>query len=78
MAPGPKTGPALFLGLELATDQLRASIVDESLELVGVECVDFDSELPEYQCVSCHPSSLQPVPADHTHFPIYTSSSADF
>jgi len=51
MAPGPKTGPALFLGLELATDQLRASIVDESLELVGVECVDFDMELPEYQYV---------------------------
>ncbi|KAI6039367.1 hypothetical protein EDC04DRAFT_3062190 [Pisolithus marmoratus] len=49
MAPGQKSGPALFLGLELATDQLRASIVDESLELVGVECVDFDSELPEYQ-----------------------------
>ncbi|OAX34810.1 actin-like ATPase domain-containing protein [Rhizopogon vinicolor AM-OR11-026] len=49
MPPGPKTGPALFLGLELATDQLRASIVDESLELVGVECVDFDTELPEFQ-----------------------------
>ncbi|KAN0078018.1 hypothetical protein V8E55_010075 [Tylopilus felleus] len=49
MAPGPKTGQPLFLGLELATDQLRASIVDESLELVGVECVDFDSELSEYQ-----------------------------
>ncbi|KAG2113269.1 hypothetical protein BD769DRAFT_1490936 [Suillus cothurnatus] len=49
MAPGPKTGPALFLGLELTTDQLRTSIVDESLELVGVECVDFDMELPEYQ-----------------------------
>jgi xylulokinase len=47
----PKTGQALFLGLELATDQLRASIVDESLELVGVECVDFDTELSEYQCV---------------------------
>lgn len=47
----PKSGPALFLGLELATDQLRASIVDESLELVGVECVDFDTELSEYQCV---------------------------
>lgn len=51
----PKTGPALFLGLELATDQLRASIVDENLELVGVECVDFDTELPEYKCV------LQPI-----------------
>ncbi|RXW18264.1 hypothetical protein EST38_g7592 [Candolleomyces aberdarensis] len=44
-----KSGPALFLGIELATDQLRASIVDESLELVGVECIDFDSELSEYQ-----------------------------
>ncbi|KAH7886664.1 hypothetical protein F5I97DRAFT_1869221 [Phlebopus sp. FC_14] len=49
MAPGSKSGPALFLGLELATDQLRGSIVDESLELMGVECVDFDSELSEYQ-----------------------------
>jgi len=49
--PAPKTGPALFLGIELSTDQFRASIVDESLELVGVECVDFDTELPEYQCV---------------------------
>jgi xylulokinase len=46
-----KSGPALFLGLELATDQLRATIVDENLELVGVESIDFDSELPEYQCV---------------------------
>ncbi|TFK37723.1 hypothetical protein BDQ12DRAFT_607042 [Crucibulum laeve] len=45
----PKAGPALFLGIELATDQLRASIVDESLELVGVESVDFDTELSEYQ-----------------------------
>ncbi|KAF9032393.1 hypothetical protein BJ165DRAFT_1357960 [Panaeolus papilionaceus] len=44
-----KTGPSMFLGIELATDQLRASLVDESLELVGVESVDFDSELPEYQ-----------------------------
>lgn len=46
-----KNGSGLFLGLELATDQLRASIVDESLELVGVEAVDFDTELSEYQCV---------------------------
>lgn len=49
MPMGPKTGQALFLGLELSTDQLRAAIVDESLELVGVECVDFDTELSEYQ-----------------------------
>ncbi|KZT01992.1 actin-like ATPase domain-containing protein [Laetiporus sulphureus 93-53] len=45
----PKAISSLFLGLELATDQLRASIVDENLELVGVEAVDFDTELPEYQ-----------------------------
>ncbi|KAF5368103.1 hypothetical protein D9758_004385 [Tetrapyrgos nigripes] len=45
----PKQGPAMFLGLELATDQLRASLVDENLELVGVESVDFDTELSEYQ-----------------------------
>ena len=44
----PKTA-TLFLGLELATDQIRASIVDENLELVGVEAVDFDAELPEFQ-----------------------------
>ncbi|KAF9244439.1 hypothetical protein BU15DRAFT_71425 [Melanogaster broomeanus] len=61
MAPGSKSGPALFLGLELATDQLRASIVDESLELVGVECVDFDTELPEYQCVPSSQSSMNPM-----------------
>ncbi|KAJ7226725.1 D-xylulose kinase [Mycena pura] len=42
-------GSSLFLGLELAVDQLRASLVDESLDLVGVECVDFDTELAEYQ-----------------------------
>ena len=44
-----KPGPSLFLGIELGIDQLRASIVDDTLELVGVECVDFDSELPEYK-----------------------------
>ena len=48
----PKTGPSLFLGIELGIDQIRSSIVDDTLELVGVECVDFDSELPEYKCVS--------------------------
>lgn len=44
-----KSGPALFLGLELAAGQLRATIVDENLELMGVEAVDFDTELSEYQ-----------------------------
>ena len=40
---------AHFLGIELATDQLRAAVVDEQLDLIGVECVDFDSELTEFQ-----------------------------
>ena len=69
----PKTGPSLFLGIELATDQLRASIVDETLDLVGVENVDFDSELSEYQCVflrvgaySC-PLLLVQNPRGHIH-----------
>ncbi|KAJ3010758.1 hypothetical protein NUW54_g2380 [Trametes sanguinea] len=48
----PKTLSTLFLGLELATDQLRASLLDENLELVGVEMVDFDTEIPEYQAAS--------------------------
>ncbi|KAG8752913.1 hypothetical protein FRC14_006592 [Serendipita sp. 396] len=38
-----------FLGLQLSVDSLRAAIVDEQLELVGSEHVDFDSEFPEYQ-----------------------------
>ena len=46
------TKSSLFLGIELATDQLRASLVDDNLELMGVECVDFDTEVPEYQYVS--------------------------
>lgn len=44
-----KPGSSLFLGIELATDQLRATLVDDNLELMGVECVDFDTEVPEYQ-----------------------------
>jgi hypothetical protein len=50
-AAGGKNAPGLFLGLELATDQLRATLVDEHLELVGVEVCDFDTELPSYSCV---------------------------
>jgi len=65
--PAPKSSPALFLGVELSTDQLRASIVDESLELVGVESVDFDTEL-DYQCVSSFPYPRRPpllIAVDH-------------
>lgn len=46
-----KSGSSLFLGIELATDQLRATLVDDNLEVMGVECVDFDTEVPEYQYV---------------------------
>jgi len=53
----PKAGPSLFLGIELGIDQLRASIVDDTLELVGVECVDFDSALAEYKYVFPYPLS---------------------
>jgi xylulokinase len=48
MAPPVKGASALFLGLELASDQLRATLVDEHLELVGVESCDFDSDLATY------------------------------
>ncbi|KAJ3746716.1 D-xylulose kinase [Lentinula detonsa] len=44
----PSSHSPWFLGLELATDQLRACVIDENLELVGVESVDFDTELGEY------------------------------
>jgi xylulokinase len=44
----PKTSPH-FLGLQLSVDALRAAIVDEQLELIGSEHVDFDVEFPEYQ-----------------------------
>lgn len=40
---------AHFLGIELANEQLRGAVVDEHLTIIGVEVVDFDSELPEYQ-----------------------------
>jgi xylulokinase len=54
-----KPGSALFLGIELSTDQLRATLLDDSLDLVAVECVDFDAELPEYGSVL--PPSLSRV-----------------
>ena len=39
-----------FLGLELATDQLRAALIDSNLAVLGYETVDFDTEL-QYGCV---------------------------
>ncbi|KAF8321157.1 hypothetical protein DL93DRAFT_2212896 [Clavulina sp. PMI_390] len=43
-----------FLGIELATDQLRAALVDEHLATVGVEVFDFEGELPDYQLSVVH------------------------
>jgi len=38
-----------FLGFELSTEQLRAVVVDEHLDVLVAEQVDFDTDLPEYQ-----------------------------
>jgi xylulokinase len=40
-----------FLGIELSTEQLRAVVVDEHLDVIVADAVDFDTDLPEYQCV---------------------------
>lgn len=45
----PSGGNAHFLGIELSNEQLRAVIVDEQLNFVGSEVVEFDVDLPEYQ-----------------------------
>ena len=47
----PAKASAHFLGLELAIEQLRAVIVDEDLNFIGTEAIDFDTDLTEYQCV---------------------------
>lgn len=39
----------LFLGLDLSTQQLKALIVGEQLEVVKEESVHFDTELPEFR-----------------------------
>ncbi|KAF8530223.1 hypothetical protein BU17DRAFT_35794 [Hysterangium stoloniferum] len=46
----PKSPPSQhFLGIELSTEQLRVVVVDEHLDVVVAEAVDFDTDLPEYQ-----------------------------
>lgn len=47
----PAKALAHFLGLELSTEQLRAVIVDEELNFVANEAIDFDTDLVEYQYV---------------------------
>lgn len=38
-----------FLGIQLAVDHLRAAVVDEQLEVIGADQIDFDNDFPEYQ-----------------------------
>ena len=38
-----------FLGLDLAQDNLRAVIVDDQLDVVLVESVNFDQDIPDLQ-----------------------------
>ncbi|KAG9119734.1 hypothetical protein FRC07_005094 [Ceratobasidium sp. 392] len=40
---------AHYLGLELATEHFRASVVDEGLDVVFAAAVEFDTDLPEFQ-----------------------------
>lgn len=47
----PAKALAYFLGLELSTEQLRAVIVDEELNFLANEVIDFDTDLVEYQYV---------------------------
>ena len=39
----------LFLGLDLSTQQLKATVIGEQLEVVKEEFVHFDNELPEFK-----------------------------
>ncbi|QRV95912.1 FGGY-family carbohydrate kinase [Ceratobasidium sp. AG-Ba] len=40
---------AHYLGLELATENIRACVVDEALDVVHTCMVEFDTDLPEFQ-----------------------------
>lgn len=40
---------AHYLGLELATEHIRASVVDDGLDVIFTTAVEFDTELPEFQ-----------------------------
>ncbi|KAF8740438.1 xylulokinase, partial [Rhizoctonia solani] len=40
---------AHYLGLELATEHVRATVVDEGLDIVFSAAVEFDTDLPEFQ-----------------------------
>lgn len=40
--------PPLFLGLDLSTQQLKASIIDEKENLIVEKAIHFDSDLPHH------------------------------
>lgn len=40
--------PSYYLGLDLSTQQLKGLAINETLEIVVTETVDFDKELPHY------------------------------
>jgi xylulokinase len=40
---------AHYLGLELATEHIRGSVVDEGLDVIFTAAVEFDTDLPEFQ-----------------------------
>ncbi|EFJ11671.1 hypothetical protein SELMODRAFT_125835 [Selaginella moellendorffii] len=41
-------GSGLFLGFDSSTQSLKATAVDDKLRVVASQCVNFDSELPQY------------------------------
>ena len=43
------SGDALFLGLDLSTQGLKAVIIDEKTKVVHESAVNFDRELPHYE-----------------------------
>ncbi|KAG8751529.1 hypothetical protein FRC12_012402 [Ceratobasidium sp. 428] len=40
---------AHYLGLELSTEYLRACVLDEVLDVIHTACVEFDTDMPEFQ-----------------------------
>uniref|UniRef100_A0A3Q3ANH3 Xylulose kinase n=2 Tax=Kryptolebias marmoratus TaxID=37003 RepID=A0A3Q3ANH3_KRYMA len=47
MSSGPE--PALYLGLDFSTQQLKVVVIDGNLNLVHQDGILFDSELPEFR-----------------------------
>lgn len=55
------SGGKFFLGLDLSTQSLKATIIDEKLDVICEESVNFDADLPEFGTkggVHCHEDGL--------------------